>query len=233
MAAQQSNILLVEDDANFGLMLKVFLEMNGYQVTLCNDGAAALATLQANAFSLGVFDIMMPVMDGYTLAEKVVKAHPELPFIFLTAKALKEDQIAGYKMGAKDYLLKPFDPEILLLKIQVLLKSHEKEALATAVFTLGNFTFDASKRLLVLGEDAEKLSPKESELLKLLCEREGQLLPHSEAMHKIWKNDDYFTKQSLNVFISKLRKYLSKDTAHRIEIKNLHSSGFLLEIEQL
>ena len=233
MKAPKLPIVLVEDDANFGMMLKVFLEMNGYEVDLCADGKAALEALQGKTYTLGIFDVMMPAMDGYTLAEQVVQRYPSMPFIYLTAKALKEDQITGYKLGAKDYLIKPFDPEILLLKINVVLQSQESKPADHHLYELGSFTFDASKRLLTLGSKTQKLSPKEAGLLQLLCEKQGELLSHSEAMHKVWNNDDYFTKQSMNVFISKLRKYLSKDTAHSIEIKNLHSSGFMLDIAPL
>jgi two-component system OmpR family response regulator len=233
MSTQKPTILLAEDDANFSMMLKVFLEMNGYEVDLFTDGKAALEALDSKTFSLGIFDVMMPIMDGYTLAEKVAQLKPDMPFIFLTAKAQKDDQITGYKVGARDYLVKPFDPEILLLKIQVILRSQEKTNADQHIFNIGNFVFDASRRLLTLGEKTEKLSPKEAALLKLLSEKKGELLPHSEAMLKIWKNDDYFTKQSMNVFISKLRKYLSKDTTHRIEIENLHSTGFVLVVEKV
>lgn len=231
MKKKSYKILIAEDDANFGMMLKIFLEMNTFQVRLHADGEAAYRAFQQETFDLCIFDVMMPLVDGFTLAEKVVRQGAGIPFVFLTAKALKEDQIRGYKIGASDYLIKPFDPEILLLKLEVLLRRQESEPAQTAVFSIGNFTFDYTRRTLVIGEEQERLSPKEAELLKLLCEKQGQVLPHAEAMLKIWKNDDYFTKQSMNVFISKLRKYLSKDPENQIEIENLHSTGFLLRVK--
>jgi len=231
MTNKRHSVLIAEDDANFGMMLKIFLEINGYRVQLCEDGEEAYQAFQADHFDIGIFDVMMPLLDGFALAERISKINKKLPFVFLTAKALKEDQIRGYKTGALDYLVKPFDPEILLLKLKVLLPHAEK---ATApnrlLFTIGSFVFDYPKRILSLTGEVKKLSPKEAELLRLLCEKEGEVLPHTEAMVKIWKNDDYFTKQSMNVFISKLRKYLSKDTAHQIEITNLHSTGFILQV---
>ena len=145
---------------------------------------------------------------------------------------MKEDQIKGYKLGASDYLVKPFDPEILLLKIQVLLQKNEHQIADNQLFSLGSFIFDFDKRLLCLESKEEKLSPKEAQLLKLLCEKRDEVLTHEEALLKIWKNDDYFTKQSMNVFITKLRKHLSQDSNYHIEIENLHSKGFLLKIEK-
>ncbi|NRB48007.1 MAG: response regulator transcription factor [Saprospiraceae bacterium] len=231
MMKTRQSILIAEDDANFGMMLKIFLEMNGYRVRLCGDGEEAYQVFKEDHFDLGIFDVMMPLVDGFSLADRISKINKHLPFIFLTAKALKEDQIRGYKIGALDYLIKPFDPEILLLKLKVLLPHAEKTSASNGLsFTIGSFVFDYPKRALDLAGEVKKLSPKEAELLKLLCEKEGEVLPHTEAMIKIWKNDDYFTKQSMNVFISKLRKYLSKDKAHTIEITNLHSTGFILQV---
>jgi DNA-binding response OmpR family regulator len=229
---KKQRILIAEDDTNFGIMLKFFLEMNGFQITLCENGNLAVRAFKENDFDLCILDIMMPYLDGFSVAETIMKSQKNTPFVFLTAKALKEDQVKGYKLGAADYLIKPFDPEILLLKIQVLLKNEDGKSKENSIFQIGNFTFDHEKRLLILNEKIEKLSPKEAELLKLLCERKDDVLSHEEALIKIWKNDDYFTKQSMNVFITKLRKYLSQDTDYEIEIENLHSKGFLLKWEK-
>ncbi|TAH21395.1 MAG: DNA-binding response regulator [Cytophagales bacterium] len=230
---KKQQILLAEDDTNFGMMLKIFLEMNGFQITLCEDGNLAVQSFKENDFDLCILDIMMPHLDGFSVADTIIKSKKDIPFVFLTAKALKEDQVKGYKLGAADYLIKPFDPEILLLKIQALLKNKEGKSREITIFQLGNFTFDYEKRLLILNEKIEKLSPKEAELLKLLCERKDDILSHEEALIKIWKNDDYFTKQSMNVFITKLRKYLSQDSDYEIEIENLHSKGFVLKWEKV
>jgi two-component system OmpR family response regulator len=226
----KSRVLLAEDDTNFGMMLKIFLEMNQYEVTLCDNGEKAWQAFQLQKFDACIFDVMMPILDGFTLGEKVAQTHSQTPFIYLTAKALKDDQIKGYKIGASDYLIKPFDPEILLLKLQVLLQNKAGQASSTSpTFTLGNYTFDTATRALTIGDKHEKLSPKEAELLQLLCEKQGNILTHEEALVKIWHNDDYFTRQSMNVFITKLRRYLSQDS--RISIENLHSKGFVLVVK--
>ena len=228
---KKQQILIAEDDTNFGMMLKFFLEINGFQVTLCEDGNLAVHAFRENDFDLCILDVMMPHLDGFTAAENIVKVNKNVPFVFLTAKALKEDQVRGYKLGASDYLIKPFDPEILLLKINVLIKDRKAEtSTAPLLFQIGNFRFDYEKRTLTLLEKVEKLSPKEADLLKILCEKQNEILSHEEALIKIWGNDDYFTKQSMNVFITKLRKYLSQDADNEIEIENLHSKGFILKV---
>lgn len=226
------NVLIAEDDTNFGMMLKIFLEMNNYNVELCTDGEDAFTMSSKKNFDIGIFDIMMPLIDGFSLAERILKVKSDFPFIFLTAKALKEDQVKGYNLGALDYLIKPFDPEILLLKLNILLHKTQNAKLSSAIkFKIGNFNFDVDKRTLNLDGEVTYLSPKEAELLRLLCEKKDEVLSHTEAMMKIWKNDDYFTKQSMNVYISKLRKYLKKDELNNIEINNLHSTGFILKVE--
>ncbi|GAB4408703.1 MAG: response regulator transcription factor [Microscillaceae bacterium] len=225
-----SQILLAEDDANFGLMLKIFLEMNGFVVTLCENGQQAYEAYQKQSYDLIILDVMMPQMDGYSLAEKLATQAHKPPFVFLTAKALKEDQIRGYELGAADYLIKPFDPEILLLKVKVLLRKASLPNSQPLFFKLGHLAFDYSKRLLRGPHLNQKLSPKEAELLRLLCEKQNEVLTYEEALLKIWKNDDYFTRQSMNVFITKLRKYLGQDDQIPIEIENLHSKGFMLKV---
>ncbi|NJL11795.1 MAG: response regulator transcription factor [Microscillaceae bacterium] len=224
-----SQILLAEDDANFGLMLKIFLEMNGYDVTLCENGQQAYEVFQKQNYDLMILDVMMPQLDGYSLAEKLATQSHKPPFVFLTAKALKKDQIRGYELGAADYLIKPFDPEILLLKVKVLLRKASSPHTQPLFFKLGQLAFDYPKRLLTGPHLSQKLSPKEAELLRLLCEKQNEVLTYEEALLKIWKNDDYFTRQSMNVFITKLRKYLGQDSQNSIEIENLHSKGFVLK----
>jgi len=223
-------ILLAEDDKSFGLMLKAFLEMHTFEVLLCENGLLAIEALENTSFDLCILDIMMPHADGFSVAEKIIKrTAPLMPFVFLSAKALKEDQIKGYQLGAADYLIKPFDPEILLFKIERLINQHTQQTSNTHTFIIGNFSFDYPKRLLKLKEKQEKLSPKEAELLYMLCQKQGQVLTHEEALIKIWKSNDYFSKQSMNVYITKLRKYLSQDSAYHIQIENIHSSGFILK----
>ncbi|KOY85775.1 hypothetical protein AD998_06050 [bacterium 336/3] len=226
----KKRILLVEDDASFGLMLKFFLEMNSFEVVLCENGHLGIEAFHAQDFDLCILDVMMPHTDGFTVAENIHKSKKNVPFVFLTAKALKEDQVQGYKLGAADYLIKPFDPEILLLKLNALLQLKTDKTSEQKIYQIGSFSFDYEKRILNLNHQEEKLSPKEADLLKLLCDKQGEILTHEEALIKIWKNDDYFTKQSMNVFITKLRKYLSLDKSTLIEIENIHSKGFLLKI---
>lgn len=228
----KKQLLIAEDDANFGMMLKFFLEANGFNVTLCENGELAIKAYRQAGFDLCILDVMMPYADGFSVAETIAKSRKDTPFVFLTAKGLKEDLIRGYKTGAADYLVKPFDPEILLLKIKALLRGRSAPKPENGQYTIGSYTFDPERRILHLGEQRLRLSPKESELLQLLCERRDSILEHEEALLKIWNNDDYFTKQSMNVFITKLRKHLSQDPAYRIEIENVHSKGFLLRVER-
>lgn len=228
----KKRILIAEDDANFGMMLKAFLEMNGFAVTLCPDGERAVQTFRQSDFDLCILDVMMPNMDGFSVAETIAGSRKDTPFVFLTAKGLKEDQIKGYQTGASDYLVKPFDPEILLLKVNVLLRPNGQQAAEDKVYSIGSFSFDYERRTLILYGMEQRLSPKEAELLQLLCERRNEVLRHEEALLKIWQNDDYFTKQSMNVFITKLRKYLAADPEYLIEIENLHGKGFILKMEK-
>ena len=227
----KARILIAEDDPNFGLVLKSFLAINGYEIALAADGNLAYSAFRQGSFDLAIFDVMMPHRDGFTLAEAIQKLKRDVPFVFLTAKALKEDQIRGYRLGALDYLIKPFDPEILLLKIEALLsRTRSQGQSGPQVHRIGSFIFDPQKRQLLLEGVAQKLSPKENELLDLLCQKQGDILPREEALLKIWKEDSYFTAQSMNVYITRLRKYLKQDPSHQVEITNLHGKGFLLEV---
>lgn len=228
MIEKTTKILLAEDDPNFGLMLKGFLDLNDYQVTWTKNGHEALIAYQSQTFDLCIFDVMMPNKDGFSLATDLKKMGNTTPILFLTARAMREDKIKGYQLGAIDYLVKPFDPEILILKIQAVLRQTTSEITEKTIFKIGNYRFDYAKRQLILKENTQKLTPKDADLLRLLCEKEGKVLTREEALIKIWKEDNYFTAQSMNVFISKLRKYLAKDPEHHIEIENLHGKGFVL-----
>lgn len=225
----KARILIAEDDPNFGLVLKSYLSLNGYEVTLCNDGNKALSSFQNHSFELCILDVMMPYRDGFSVAESLQRSNSPVPIVFLTAKALKEDQIKGYKLGAIDYLIKPFDPDILLLKIQAILsKTTPASPKPAASFLIGNFIFDTQIRSLRYSQQQWKLSPKETELLLLLCQKPNQLLQREEALLKIWREDNFFTAQSMNVYITKLRNYFRTDTSFLVEIENLHGKGFLL-----
>jgi DNA-binding response OmpR family regulator len=226
------SILLVEDEENFGSVLKNYLELSDYNVTLCNDGSKGLASFKKNIYDLCILDVMMPVMDGFTLATEIRKLNSDVPLIFLTAKKLKEDILKGYQIGADDYITKPFDSEILLYKIEAVLNRHNitqpKEIITN--FSFGIYNFNTDTRELNTKESHRKLSPKEAELLKLLCENLNQVVSRDLALNQIWKDNNYFTTRSMDVFIAKLRKYLKEDPS--LEIINVHGNGFRLLVKQ-
>ncbi len=228
-----NKILLVEDDQNFGDVLKSYLEMHDYDVTLASDGVAGFESYRKGSFDLCIFDVMMPRKDGFTLAREVREKDKEMPIIFLTAKNLKEDILEGFKIGADDYLAKPFNSEELLLRIQAILrrvnKGAEKED-EIKEYQIGEYHFNYPLRILTWqggnGVEREKLSPKEAHLLKMFCQHKDDVLTRSEALGKIWGEDNYFTARSMDVFVTKLRKYLSKDP--NLQIMNIHGNGFRL-----
>jgi DNA-binding response OmpR family regulator len=223
----KQHILLVEDDINFGNLLRDTLTFNDYEVTLERDGVQGLRAFKQGTFDLCIFDIMMPKKDGLTLATEVKEIDNGQPLIFLTAKGQKEDIIAGYSAGADDYLVKPFDTDVLLYKIQAIIgrKTAEVEEEPDEL-TIGKFTFFPKIRQLDLNGDVVRLSPKESDLLKMMIAHRNQLLPRSKALLKIWKEDNYFTGRSMDVYVAKLRKYLRPD--ERLRIENVHGEGFRL-----
>jgi len=225
-----NRILLVEDDQNFGDVLRSYLEMHEYHVTLATDGVAGYEAYKKGEFDLCIFDVMMPKKDGFTLAKEIREEDKEVPIIFLTAKTLKEDVLQGFKIGADDYIAKPFNSEELLYRVQAILKrSQSKPDPKDEVkeFSLGNYHFNYPLRQLSLnGNDPEKLSPKEAHLLRLFCIYKNDVLQRSEALTKIWGEDNYFTARSMDVFVTKLRKYLKAD--ENLEIVNIHGNGFRL-----
>lgn len=221
-------ILLCEDDTNLGMVLKNYLELNDYEVTLERDGRLGLAAFQREKYDICLLDVMMPNMDGFTLAEEIRDVDPDIPLFFLSAKTMKEDIIQGYKLGADDYITKPFDSEVLLLKIRAILKRNEEENKGNdnIEFDLGKYHFNPKLRELKNGDYTQTLSPKENELLKMLAEHKNDLLPRERALKKIWGSDTYFNGRSMDVYIAKLRKYLKDDS--NIEIVNIHGNGFRL-----
>lgn len=229
MEEHTAKILLAEDDSNLGLVLKNYLELNDYQVELCRDGILALAAFRRDKFDLCLLDIMMPNMDGFTLAEEIRDVDPEIPLFFISARSMKDDIIQGYKLGADDYITKPFDSELLLLKIKAILKRNQElnhKENEQVEFDLGGFHFNARLRTLSEGDKVQTLSPKENELLRMLCENKNDLLPREQALKKIWGSDTYFNGRSMDVYIAKLRKYLRSDP--QVEIVNIHGNGFRL-----
>ena len=232
MKNNNKNILLVEDDSNFGTLLNDFLSLHSYNVVLAKNGIEGFEKFKKSNFDLCILDVMLPFKDGFTLAKEIREIDKDVPLFFLTAKIMKDDVLKGYKIGADDYLTKPFDSEILLFKIKSifkrkkLLNNREPEK---NQFDFASFKFDSKLRILQYeNENPIKLSPKENELLKMLLSYSNDLMPRELALVKIWNDDNYFTSRSMDVYIAKIRKYLSKDS--KIEIENIHGEGFRLLI---
>lgn len=227
---ENNRILLVEDDPNFGTVLKDYLTLNDYNVTLAKDGLEGLIMFKNDDFDLCILDVMMPRKDGFSLAKDIRATNSEVPIIFLTAKTMREDVLKGYQAGADDYLNKPFDSEVLLYKIKAILQRKETEQNVEEdafEFKIGGFHFNSKLRHLTFNErEAQKLSPKESKLLKMLAIHKNDLMPRELALTKIWRDDNYFTSRSMDVYIAKLRKYLKQD--ENVEIINIHGEGFRL-----
>ncbi len=230
MEGTKGKILLCEDDTNLGSVLKNYLELNDYDVVLERDGRLGLAAFQREKFDLCLLDVMMPNMDGFTVAEEIRDVDPDIPLFFLSAKTMKEDIIQGYKLGADDYITKPFDSEVLLLKIKAILKRNEEQNRESTnlEYDLSTYHFNPKLRELSHSGQTQTLSPKENELLKMLSEHKNDLLPREQALKKIWGSDTYFNGRSMDVYIAKLRKYLRDDS--NIEIVNIHGNGFRLVV---
>jgi DNA-binding response OmpR family regulator len=230
MKNNDKNILLVEDDVNFGTILNDFLKLHSYNVTLAKNGIEGLEKFKKNSFGLCILDVMLPFKDGFTLAKEIRDLNKDVPLFFLTAKTLKDDVLKGYKLGADDYLTKPFDSDILLLKIKTIFKRKKVSSSdnnTKFLYEFADFKFNSKLRILKYNDDKEvKLSPKENELLKLLLNHLNDLMPRELALIKIWNDDNYFTSRSMDVYIAKIRKYLQKDD--RLEIENIHGEGFRL-----
>ena len=228
MEDRKSRILLVEDDVNFGSILKSYLELNGLEVVLKPDGKRAMEALSHQEFQLCILDVMMPELDGFSLAEAMKAGGLKIPFIFLTARTLKEVQVNGFRLGADDYITKPFDTDLLLFKIKAILRRgteiNSKDD--SDEFKIGIFTFNSRMRILQSSASTRTLTAREAELLKLFCRAKDQFLLRKEALLKIWGEDSYFTGRSMDVFIARLRKYLKEDES--LEIINIHGDGYRL-----
>ncbi|MEZ5047670.1 MAG: response regulator transcription factor [Chitinophagaceae bacterium] len=233
MEAIKSKILLVEDDTNFGKVLKNYLELNDYIVELARDGILGLAAFRREKFDLCILDVMMPNLDGFSLGEEIRNIDPEVPLFFLTAKNMKEDILNGYRLGADDYILKPFDSEILLHKIKAILKRNielNDKQNENFEFTFSRFHFNSKLRELSIDNEVHNLSPKENDLLRMLLENKNDLLSREMALKKIWGSDTYFNGRSMDVYIAKLRKLLRVDD--HVEIINVHGNGFRLMVKE-
>jgi len=224
-------LLVVEDDPNLGQILSDYLRLKEYDPTLCIDGEIGLDTFKNGQFDLCLLDIMMPKKDGITLAKEIRLLDKEIPIIFLTAKSLKEDTIEGFRAGADDYMTKPFSMEELLLRIHaVLRRSFKGEKHQKSIYTFGKSTFDFDKQTLIIEDQKIKLTNKESQLLRLLCQNMNEVLDRSAALKMIWRDDSYFNARSMDVYIAKLRKYLKHDDS--VSIITIHGEGFkLIEIK--
>ncbi len=222
-------ILLAEDDPNLGELLKDYLELKGkFDVTLCQDGELALNQFHKSKYDLCIFDVMMPKKDGFTLGKEIRKLNPSIPIIYATAKGMMEDKTEAFELGGDDYITKPFRVEELLLRINALLKriGRDKEESVADKFEIGNYFFDYTSQQISFKGNTQKLSTKEAELLRLLCLNKNDVLTREEALLKIWHDDNYFTGRSMDVFLSKLRKYLKEDP--QVEIVNVHGKGYKL-----
>lgn len=233
METENKKILLVEDDPNFGSILKDYLILNDFDVTLAKNGMEGFEKFKKDIYDLCILDVMMPYKDGYTLAKEIREKNKDVPIIFLTAKSMKEDVLKGYKVGADDYLNKPFDSEVLLVKIKAIIQrksSDSKTDVTKFEFEIGQFHLNSKLRFLTYkNTEPIKLSPKENELLKLLAIYENDLMKRELALTKIWRDDNYFTSRSMDVYIAKLRKYLKLD--ENVEILNIHGEGFRLVVK--
>ena len=226
----KKRILLVEDDLNFGIILRDFLNMNDYDVVLAKNGMEGFEKFKNHDFHICILDVMIPYKDGFTLAGEIKEINQDIPIIFLTAKSLKEDVLKGYKIGADDYLKKPFDSDVLLYKIKAILKRNKLSSVLDTdehEFKFSSFKFNSKLRHLKFKDEKHaKLSPKENMLLKMLLLHKNDLMPRELALTRIWRDDNYFTSRSMDVYIAKLRKQLEIDP--NVKINNIHGEGFRL-----
>ncbi|MCB0380753.1 MAG: response regulator transcription factor [Flavobacteriales bacterium] len=226
------HVLLAEDDNNLGFVVQDNLKSNGFDVTLCLNGEEALKAFANGHFDICLLDVMMPKKDGFAVAETIRELNKDIPIVFLTAKTMQLDKVKGFTLGADDYITKPFDFQELMLRINAILKRSqllvEKEEESVLVYKIGKYTFDIKNQVLQATKFEQKLTKKETRILTFLCENMNDIAPREQILKNIWGNDDYFSGRSMDVFISKIRKYLSEDT--KIQILNIHGVGFKLEV---
>jgi len=227
MTENNVKVLLAEDDENLGSLLKEYLQAKSYDTHWVTDGDKAFKSFEKNKYDLCILDIMMPVKDGFTLAKEIRTLNRDVPIIFLTAKSMKEDVFEGFSIGADDYMTKPFSMEELLYRMQAILRRTKGDiSKKQEIYNIGKYRFDTNKHLLILGDREQKLTTKESDLLRLLCNNANQVLERNFALRTIWIDDNYFNARSMDVYITKLRKYLKEDPT--IEIMNIHGTGYKL-----
>lgn len=226
---QHVKLLLAEDDKPLGMILKAFFDSKGFSTTICSNGEEALQALGASPFDLCITDIMMPVMDGLTLAKQIKTLHPSMPIVFLSAKKDQETILDAFKIGADDYVTKPFSMDELLMRVKAIHRRCSMPSSQTSVFHLGDFVFDAPRHLLTKGNEVKKLTSKEADLLLMLCENMGNTLQRSKALKTIWEEENYLNARSMDVYITKLRKYFKEDP--NVDILNVHGVGFKLVLK--
>ncbi len=226
MENENIRVLLAEDDPNLGQILQSYLMAKGFPTKLCVNGEESLKTFNEDDFDFCIFDVMMPVMDGFTVAKEIRKTNNTIPILFLTAKSMQEDKLRGFEVGGDDYLTKPFSMEELLARISAILRRVDKKDANKTVFNIGSFIFDYSVHMLKRGDKSQKLTSREADLLKLLCDNKNEVLDRSVALKKIWLDDSYFNARSMDVYIAKLRKYLKEDES--VQLMNVHGIGFKL-----
>ncbi len=225
------NILIVEDDVNLGMLLSEFLESQNFNVKLCRNGASGLTSFKKHNFDICILDVMMPEMDGFNLAKKIQEEKKEIPFLFLTARSMKEDKLKGYAVGAEDFVTKPFDEEELLCRLKVILRRHQKEEEVEELptqFEIGDYFFDYQRQELSYKDEPRRITEKENEVLRLLCLNQNRILKRDEAVEQIYGKQDYFLGRSFDVFISRIRKLLKNDP--KISIENVFKVGFILNV---
>lgn len=221
-------ILLVEDDESFGYILKEYLEINDYSVELAKNGKEGLELFKKSSYDVCLLDVMMPLMDGFTLAQSIRDHDPDIPFIFITAKALKVDKLKGFRLGCDDYIVKPIDEELLIARVSALIKrtSGAQKQERQTQYQIGNYHFNFNSYSLTFESETTRLTEKEARLLQLLCEHKHAVLDRNNALKKVWGQSDFFNRKSMDVFIHKLRQLLKKDPS--VEIINVHGKGFIL-----
>jgi DNA-binding response OmpR family regulator len=223
----KSRLLLVEDDINMGFLLAEYLEENNFEVKLCKDGEVGLNTWKSGTFDFCILDVMLPKLDGYSLAKSIRDKNTEVPIILLTAKSMKEDKIHGFNLGIDDYITKPFDEEELLCRINAVLNRVQNgKGIEKSNFSIGQYNFDYANQLLMFKEQSRRLTKKENEILKILCLSKNKIAKRDDILLSVWNKNDYFTGRSLDVFITKLRKYLKNDKALKIE--GIPTVGYIL-----
>ncbi|MCF8278342.1 MAG: response regulator transcription factor [Flavobacteriales bacterium] len=229
MSAEKIKVLLTEDDPNLGMLLREYLNAKGYETTLAENGKIGYEKFSQGGFDICILDVMMPVKDGFTLAEEIRQTDKQMPIIFLTAKSMKDDKVKGFTAGADDYITKPFSMDELLMRMQAVLRRTLPEtakAKKKASLTVGKFVFDYDRQVLLIDGEEKRLTTKEADLLHMLCENRYDVLDRNYALNKIWGDDNYFNSRSMDVYIAKLRKYLSLDP--EVELVNVHGKGFKL-----